>query len=483
MWPFDRRVRKLRNEVEQHVLEEALRLAEPDADTQHDVWNLLQSMRAEGETPQTRKEIVQQCRIMQKTNSHVRGLIRTYVKYICRGGFQFDAMNEAEGRRFAQWNEANNWVARQKQIVARTIRDGECMVWWQVGNSGLVARFIDPLKINNNHANTPKEAIDGIVADPEDSERALDLYHEDYGQIKASDVSWYRSDDDLGCTRAWPWFFILASNAKLYAAWLNDRIRLNRLRTAVAMIRKHPRASASQIKAWLESQKNTQSETTDTRSDNAWLSQERWHGAQIFDLKGEEDIDFKSPNLGAGDAQQDGRALLLTLPAATGLAEYMTTGDAGNNNYASSLVAEAPAVAEFEDWQLYFASQFKLDWYRVQEYLQGEGADWKPVNDFERVSVQAPRVSARERDKEANANNTLHDGLVISLAEWRRREGVDGKQMDKEIKEEAAVEVEASTSIDGSVHEPEFLSDGSPNPKFKKVEPIQPNEEKPDERS
>jgi hypothetical protein len=451
MWPFDRKLKRL----ERQIIEEVLRFAEQDSDVKNS-WDLLQSMKMEGETPQNRVDIIKACRILAKVNPHARGLLRTYVKYICRGGFKFDALNKADADKFNAWAEVTEWPARQKQIILRTIRDGECLIWWQTADSELPddselkPRFLDPIKINNNHADTPQKAIDGIFVDEADPEIPMMLYHEDFGAIPAADVSWYRSDGEIGATRAWPWFVIVANNAKSYAAWLADRIRLNRLRTAVAMIRKHPNATTAQVQKWLATQKNTTSQTTDSRSDNSWLSQERWHGAQIFDLKGEEDIDFKAPNLGAGDAQTDGRALLLTLSAATGLAEFMTTGDAGNNNYASALVAEAPSTAEFEDWQLYFAARFKCDWFRVMEWLDVSG--WAPERDLARVTVQAPRLISRDKGQETNSNNTLHDSKVISLAEWRRREGVEGEQMDEELDDEASNEILASGNIDSTVH-------------------------------
>jgi len=67
-----------------------------------------------------------------------------------------------------------------------------------------------------------------------------------------------------------------------------------------------------------------------------------------------------SPNLQAQDVQYDGRNILLAITAATGLAEYMVSGDASNANYSSTMISESPSVREFEDWQNFFEEEFKI---------------------------------------------------------------------------------------------------------------------------
>ena len=66
---------------------------------------------------------------------------------------------------------------------------------------------------------------------------------------------------------------------------------------------------------------------------------------------------------GAGD----GRHILLNIAAGSGLAEYMVTGDASNANYSSSMVAESPAVKEFEDIQDESKDAYIEIWDRVME--------------------------------------------------------------------------------------------------------------------
>jgi len=438
MWPFSDRKQDLEQRFLDLLEADVLKYAEADPDLPVGM-TLTQLLKMEGETPQQRTQIVKYIRKLVKTNTHVRGILRTYVKYIARAGFAFNLKDAQLQTRWNQWAELNDWPGRQKLIVKRALRDGEVMVWWQQHNGMLLPRFLDPLLINNNNVSLASAYKEGVKPNPDDPEQPESYLHQNFGEIPADEVTWYRTDDEMGCGRSWPWFWLIAMNAKSYRAWLDDRIKLNRLRTAVAMVRKHPRKSKAQVQSWLASRKNAGSQTIDPRKDDTTVDQERWRGAQVFDLHGEEDLEFKRPNIDARDARYDGRALLLTLAASTGLAEYMVTGDAANNAYASALVSEGPAVVEFESFQSYFEKRFKSDCLRVLEWMSLSG--WKGDENLDVVEVAAPRIKSREILDETRANETLYDNEAISRREWQRREGVDPEVMARERGEEEGEEL------------------------------------------
>ncbi len=59
--------------------------------------------------------------------------------------------------------------------------------------------------------------------------------------------------------------------------------------------------------------------------------------------------------------------LLLGVAAGVGLPEFMLTSDASNANYASTMVAEGPAVKLFQSEQQFFAREFTRLWRWVME--------------------------------------------------------------------------------------------------------------------
>jgi hypothetical protein len=61
-----------------------------------------------------------------------------------------------------------------------------------------------------------------------------------------------------------------------------------------------------------------------------------------------------SANIGASDAAQDGRSILLAIAVGIGFPEMFLTADFSNANFASTMVAQSPFVREFEDWQDFF---------------------------------------------------------------------------------------------------------------------------------
>jgi hypothetical protein len=128
------------------------------------------------------------------------------------------------------------------------------------------------------------------------------------------------------------------------------------------------------------------------------------------------------------DAKEDGRAILLTLAAATGLPEYMFTGDGSNANYASTMVAESPGVREFESWQDFFTPPIVQlhRWALVAGARAGaiEGLTEDQAKTIP-IKVEWPPMLARNEAEHAAANEIRRKAGCLSLEGMARDEGID----------------------------------------------------------
>jgi hypothetical protein len=131
-----------------------------------------------------------------------------------------------------------------------------------------------------------------------------------------------------------------------------------------------------------------------------------------------------------------GRLMLLSAAAGTGLPEYMLTSDASNANYASTLVAEGPAVKLFHSEQLFFAGEWNRLWKWVLSESIAKGQ--LPGNLFERIKPEwtFPNLAARDRPRERQADLRLARAGILSKAEVARRDDADPVLMRAEISAE-----------------------------------------------
>jgi len=174
----------------------------------------------------------------------------------------------------------------------------------------------------------------------------------------------------------------------MFNRWLNDRMKLNMVRSIVALIRK-VKGNPIQVANMAEG-----SLTSARKAPDGSLYQRAPEGVSIFTTNEGVDYELKSPNLQAADVQHDGRNILLAIASGVGMAEYAVTSDASNANYASTMVAEAPMTREFYDWQDFFADLFKEMFERIIQW----GIDTGRIPGKEKVTVTDPKTGVETEE-------------------------------------------------------------------------------------
>jgi capsid protein len=298
----------------------------------------------------------QQAYQLWKTNPHARAIIRTLEKFILGKGLKIFALDENPivQEWWDDFEKENRFLRRQDEIIRRTFRDGECFIRYFVDQySGKTKiRFLEPHEISdpeNTHSL-------GIETDPDDIEIPLRYYRSRQGKlieiIPAEEVQHIKIFADSNVKRGLSFLYVVMPLLKKYEQWLNDRIVLNKIRSAMAIIRRIS-GSPGQLSDLVRNEKSRKGR------------QKMLKPGSIITVSEGVDYQMLTPNLQAQDVQYDGRNILLAIASATGLAEYMVSGDASNANYASTMVSESPAVREFEDWQQFFQEEFSIIFAKV----------------------------------------------------------------------------------------------------------------------
>lgn len=345
-------------------------------------------------------------------NPYYRGLVRTYVKYIAGRKFLITSDVDREKAAWTAWDKKYRFRRMFRKMVRVFFRDGDEFIYypsWKMIDADLIRGE------ENNGA--------GITTDQFGNVLYYSLRSDAWSaRLEPQDVQHIRDCDD-NQLRGVPYLLPLMVKTDQLNKWLNDRILLNRIRSSIALLRKHTGASPTQVKNFADS-KVTGTRSPKTTAYGETLRKKIFEPGSCVDASNTE-YEFLSPNVDARDVSEDGRNIGLTFAAMTGLPEFIVRGDASNSNYASTMVSEGPAEKEIEDWQDFFEEEIRAIW---REVMRQAG-----IKDPSEPLINFPPIISRNKLEETQRNEVLLANGVISVEEWRRREQVDNELMNEEI--------------------------------------------------
>lgn len=257
----------------------------------------------------------------------------------------------------------NRWRQRQRATQFRLDRDGEVFRRKFKTADGLVLRFIEPEDVRA--PDMEKEAAPfGIVFAPGDTETALGYWlrkgDQEYELVAGDDVQHVKLDDDMGCPRGLP--LLMAAQRSLGGASAIQRntVALTKIQSHFAALRKHQNAVMSAIQSAVAG-------SADVAVKNPVTGQTKYgkeYGpGGVYDVPGGVEMEFPSQGSKPENFMPPREAALRSAAASVVMPEYMFTADAANANFASTMVAEGPAVREFEaaQWDLIDADRELLE--------------------------------------------------------------------------------------------------------------------------
>lgn len=363
---------KTRLEAESKIMSEASALVVDRPDRDGWIKTFGTNDREKGFVQETHYEMIRKAREFFRFDPNAKAALTTLVNYIMGKGLTItpkadDPLISYIWREF--WtSDRNKMSLRQFEIILRALRDGEVFIEFfdedeDKTKTGKVAiRFIDPLRIKANGVQptdatkTGSATIDnGVITDPDDTEKVIEYTVQSvkdenvFRTVKADKMHHIKINVDSDQKRGESQLLSVLKMIKDYQQWLENRIILNKMRSAIVLVKKVT-GTPTEVSTMAATQPTVRNPSGSTLQKNI-------RSGTIITAGPGVDYEMMSANLNATDAKEDGRNIKLNIAAGVNIPEYCL-GDASNQNYASSLIAESPFVKAIQYWQIFFEYHF-----------------------------------------------------------------------------------------------------------------------------
>jgi capsid protein len=383
-----------------------------------------------------------QCRALASTNefainghenriSYIVGPGHSYRAAVCKGMDEsMDLASEVQ-KLLDNFTHENRWQLRQQEIVRRLDRDGEAFLRFFVDQGGTTRiRFIEPDQVVTpaGLAGDPSASF-GIQTDRDDVESVLG-YYVDGEFIDAEEVQHRRANVDFNVKRGLPLHVPVRKNLRRAERLLRNMSIVAEIQSAIALIRKHRGASRSGIEQFVANDADA-SVTGGPSARTRHFSQ--YGPGTILDAPAGMEYDFPARNLDASSFVAVLQAELRAIAARLVMPEFMFTSDASNSNYASTLVAEGPAVKMFERLQAGMIEHDRAVMWRVIENAVAAGTLPKNVAEVVQLQITPPSLYVRDQLQQAQVDRLAFNHGVLSPQTWSQHLGLDYAQEQKNL--------------------------------------------------
>ena len=322
-----------------------------------------------------------------------------------------------------EFTHVNRWHQRQQEIVRRRDRDGEAFLRLFVDNDGMThVRFIEPEQIATpTGAENDPTLTFGIHTDHKDVETVLD-YCIDEAWIDAANIQHRKTNVDANVKRGLPLFYPVRKNLRRAEKVLRNMSIVAEIQSAIAIIRKHNSGTRGSIDQFVQ---NSADKTHANPMTGQTSHFRRYAPGTILDAFADTDYQFPASAIDASRYVEVLQAELRAIAARLVMPEFMLSSNASNANYASTMVAEGPAVRMFERLQHDLIVE-DLDLF--DRVIQGAVQTGRlPHDTLTAVTVQAtpPNLAVHDRLREAQADQILLRNGAMTPETMARRHGVE----------------------------------------------------------
>jgi hypothetical protein len=327
------------------------------------------------------------------------------------------------------WLELNRWYAKQQENVDRRDTEGEVFIRMFRNEDGyLRLRYIEPGAVYcPADLNGKDECTFGIETDPDDVETVIRYWVNDE-PIDADEIQHRKRNAKSTDKRGTPLLWAFRHNIHRAMKTLRNGSTLIEIQTAYAVVKKVAAKVGTTVKAWAQQQANAQVTSQKPGYGNAETNSTFHQKVQPGSMTTIPDTtDIELPGIGAdpsktaGAVQAEGRAVA----AAMIMPEYMLTADASNGNFASTMIAEGPAVKNFERLQ-YDEIKFDLELINKAAEFAVEMNILK-AGDLEVLKIEAepPKLIVRDAMKDAQTRQIDIGAGILSIQTATAESGRD----------------------------------------------------------
>ena len=376
------------------------------------------------------------------------------------------------------FRKRNKWSKRQKETVRRLDRDGERFLRLFVDEEkGEVnVRFVEPLEVQNPLDKTSAQGCYfGIqfkqvrAADNEgspaiyDIETPTDYYLVNIGtlgevvglreMVPVAEMQHLKANVDMTWPRGLPTWYALQENLNGALKTLKATGKIVEFRARIGAIRKHINGAARAIQDVLTKPRISGGQGASVDTGGNYRQASNYPYASIVDIPDSTEWSFPSDTTPVDGNVAAIQAELRAVASSLAMPEYMLTGDASNANFASTMVAEGPAVKTFEEMQADLIDA-DIEVLELQLKIAAKagliaGADGDDENEdsntfilnLVKVEAEPPIIKSENRLQEVQADNVLFQAKVMSKETFAARNSLDYANEQDKIEVEGEAEV------------------------------------------
>lgn len=378
-----------------------------------------------------------QCRVLAVGNEFAINGHENRVNYIVGSGHSYratlkkhaSAPQELAARVQAvleRFLRANRWHRRQQELVRRCDRDGEAFIrFFPVADGGMQLRFIEPDQVR-----TPPELVDdpaaafGILTDRDDVETVRG-YYVDGTFVPAEEIQHRKANVDFNVRRGLPLFYPVRKNLRRAERLLRNMSVVAEIQSAIALIRKHRNSTRTATQQFISQQADATVSNPATGKTSFF---KRYAPGTILDAHADVDYEIPATALDAGSYVTVLQAELRAIASRLVMPEFMLTSDASNANYASTMVAEGPAVRMFQRLQAQQIEDDLVIMRRVVENACRTGhLEREALVDIE-IQAVPPSLAVRDMLQTSQALLIEFEAGILSPQTWSQLAGLDYDQ-------------------------------------------------------
>lgn len=350
----------------------------------------------------------------------------------CRAGGRDDLVEQTQ-RVIDDFLQVNQWQRRQQEAMLRLDRDGEVFLRFFAARDGRTqVRFVEPAQVAApSFAAHDASSSYGIVTDVDDVE-TVHAYYIDGVRVDADEIQHRKANVDGNVKRGLPLFYPVRKNLRRAEKLLRNMSTVAEIQSAIALIRKHRTATRTAVQQFVSTRDGAGSGET---AGGRYGSVRRFAPGTILDTYGNIDYDFPAAALDASSYVSVLQAELRAIAARLVMPEFMLTSDASNGNYASTLVAESPALRMFQRMQARQIAEDRAVLCRVVENAVRAGRFDAAARDEVVIQIEAPSLAVRDGKSEAETFAIEFANGILSPQTWSLKRGLDFDREQTNLRE------------------------------------------------
>ena len=345
------------------------------------------------------------------------------------------------------WRDATQWGIRSREAFRRWRRDGEVFIRFFRGGSqtrGLpVVRFVEPEQVGP----PPGEDADGdwsfgILTDREDVENVQAYFVRDPlgtgsegDEVPAARILHLKANVDSSIKRGLPDFMPVQDDLERVRRMLRNMGEVAAVQTAIAWVSQYATATADQVGTLIRAGSDyTRPKLGDPSG--KYMDVVIYEPGTVIHMDSNRQFVAGPVAQGTAGFIQVEQAILRGCGARWRFPEYFS-GDASNNNMASSIVAGSPFVVAVEGNQLEWGVFERAVAKKVLELCVESGRLSREQVASVDVKVIPPAVALANREEEERLREMRNRAGVLSVTTWQQQVGLDPKHEAANFEAEA----------------------------------------------